>query len=152
MLQLHGTLLGQQPLHLLVVMADKDLLLNVLFWYGVELLHVIFKVYPFTVCPHHEPLPHHTITQGTTMLADFSDQSEQTRSEFPPVAGSMQYKRFMADTDIPNKAHEVCNICQITGILTQTTNNTITRMHWLYPLPLLIAVELEALYLSECQL
>ena len=28
MLQMHGTLLGQQPLHLLVAMADKDLLLN----------------------------------------------------------------------------------------------------------------------------
>ena len=75
MLQLHGTLLGQQPLHLLVGMADKSLLLNVLFCYGVELLCVIFKVYPFTVCPHHDLLPHHTITQGTTMLAGFSDHA-----------------------------------------------------------------------------
>ena len=75
MLQLHGTLLGQQPLHLLVGMADKSLLLNVLFRYGVELLCVIFKVYPFTVCPHHDLLPHHTITQGTTMPAGFSDHA-----------------------------------------------------------------------------
>ena len=44
-------------------------LYEVLFCYGVELLHVLFKVHPFTVCLHHEPLPYHTITQSTTIHA-----------------------------------------------------------------------------------
>ena len=54
MLQLHGTLLGQQPLHLLVAMADKDLLFNILFRYGVELLLIVFKVYLYHITPSHK--------------------------------------------------------------------------------------------------
>ena len=51
---------GWEMNNLLVAMADKDLLFNVLFCYGVDLLLIVFKVYPFTVCPHHEPLYHIT--------------------------------------------------------------------------------------------